>query len=448
MKYFRPAAIAAIALSGLFLTGSLFAQSSANTSTSKNREEYLQNLERKVITLTRTAGRSEDVAKEVRQLRTQLNNFRNTRVIRVTNTNESNSGFLGIVPGGRSASGVTISTIVDNSGAEKAGLREGDVIIALDGKKVQSHSDITGTISAKKANETIAVTILRDGSEQVIDATLGSRQHTTMTVNSPAPINTENFKNITINLDGVSKEWENVISRGYYNGIQWTSEKQTANPCEKLREMRSAALLGVYVHYNAKNGVGVQDIITNTGAQYSGLQAGDVITSVAGTEVRSYNELRRAVVSHKPGETVVVTFLRDGQVQRVNSTLSSIADTRQEVVASLEAKCNNVVVTDGSKNAPGTALPGIQSGDAPAESPLFSVSPNPTNGITTLHFFGDAQQSASVSVMDLKGSVVLTQELTAGTTDTQLDLTTFPKGMYIINVNQGEHKFSEKIVVN
>lgn len=448
MKSLRPSAIAALALSGLLLTGSLFGQSSA-----KNRNEKLQTLENQAnFLLTRTAGSNDEVSKEVRELRTELNGLRyknNVSGVRYVNSSETSSGFLGIVPGSRTTSGgVTINEIVGNSGAEKAGLLAGDVIIALDGKKVENHTDITSVISAKKPNESIGVTILRNGSEQVIFATLGAKQRTSWTVMTQNTNTPGESKTIKLNINGLSRNWENSLAAlDPYNSIKWITEKNTANPCEKLREMRSAALLGVYVNYNAKSGVAIQDIISNTGAQSSGLQSGDIITSVSGTEVNSYIELRRVVTMHKPGETVVVTFLRDGQVQRVNTTLSSIADTRQEVVASLETECSKVETSEPVKNAPGTALPGIQSDETPMNS-ILNISPNPTNGITNLHLTGDSKEVSRISVLDLKGSLVLTKELPSGTTDATLDLTSFPKGMYIITVNQGEHKSSEKIVVN
>lgn len=450
MKNLRPSAMAALALSGLLLTGSLFGQASV-----KNRNEKLQTIENPAsFLLNRTTGcNNADISKEVRELRTELNNLRLKNnvspTVRYVNSTENAVGFLGIVPGSRTASGgITINEIIGNSGAEKAGLLAGDVILSLDGKKVDTHTDITSVISAKKPNETIAVTLLRNGEEKVIFATLGARQKTSYTVlvqNANTP--TES-KTININLNGNSKNWENSIAAlNQFNSIKWVSEKETGNPCEKLREMRSASLLGVYVNYNAKSGVGIQDVISNTGAQSSGLQSGDIITSVSGIDVNSYIELRRVVTMHKPGETVVVTFLRDGQVQRVNTTLSSLADTKQEVVASLEAECSKVETPAPDKSAPGTAIPGIQSDETPSSS-MLTVSPNPTNGITNLHLTGDSKEIAVVTVMDLKGSLVLTQELSSGAKDATLDLTSFPKGMYIITVNQGEHKFSEKIVVN
>ncbi|MBS1537409.1 MAG: PDZ domain-containing protein [Bacteroidetes bacterium] len=440
MKYFRPTAFVAFALSGLILTGSLLAQSPA------------KKIERNAITLTRSTSNNGEISKEVRQLRDELNSLRrNTTVIRTEKVNESEPRpLLGIVPGEIAKSGgVTINEIIDNSGAEKAGLHEGDVVLALDGKKVQSHTDITSIISTKKPNETISVTILRNGSEQVIDATLGTRHRVSWTVTTPSGDKQGAFKTVNINFEGTSNQLaQSLAEMGQLNSMHWTTEKETVNPCEKLREMRGAALIGVYVSQYSKNGVIVEGIVENTSALQAGFQNGDIITSVSGIDVKTYPELRRAVVSHKPGESVVVTYLRDGQVQRVNTTLSSLADTRQELVTSLEAECSNVVVPESDLYNSQLPQTGIQSGDTPTELLQLTISPNPTSGIANIHFENDAKQVAKISVLDLKGAVVLTQELTAGTVDATLDLTSFPKGMYIINVNQGERKFSDKIVVN
>ena len=96
----------------------------------------------------------------------------------------------------------------------------------------------------------------------------------------------------------------------------------------------------------------------------------------------------------------------------------------------------------------GKALPGIQTGELPAPMPQLSVSPNPTTGIVNVHFDGDTKHIASVTVSDLNGGEVLRQNLSAGMVDVSLDLTSFPKGMYVITIRQDGREFSEKVVLN
>jgi Do/DeqQ family serine protease len=68
--------------------------------------------------------------------------------------------------------GYYISKVLKNSGAEKAGLRKGDVILKLDSQTITSFPELTGYISTKRPNDRINVTILREGKNMVIPVTL------------------------------------------------------------------------------------------------------------------------------------------------------------------------------------------------------------------------------------------------------------------------------------
>ena len=50
---------------------------------------------------------------------------------------------------------------------------------------------------------------------------------------------------------------------------------------------------------------------------------GDVITEVDGERVRDADELRRAIDAHRPGDTVELTVIRDGEQERVEVTLEA-----------------------------------------------------------------------------------------------------------------------------
>ena len=437
MNSVRSALLSLIACSGL-LSSPLLAQTATTTA---------QKLPH-VFTLTREVNEDADVSTQIRQVKDELSNLRSSLKSRGYQVSQAEARpMLGIMLGERASSGgVTINEIVPNSGAEAAGLQAGDIITSLDGKSVSNHTDINGIIGAKKINDAITVTIVRDGAEQTINATLGS-QKTRMTVRSFYIPNGEN-KTVELNImgDALNKlaELKNLPVE-FNNVTVWTNEENTPNPCEKIREMRGTSLLGVYINSSRNNGVFVESAIENTGAVAAGLQSGDKIITVNGVDVRSYNDLRKEITAHKPGEIVTVTYLRSGEKNIVNATLSSIADTRRELVAKLEAECSTP--TEPTALA-GKALPGIQTGELPAPMPQLSVSPNPTTGIVNVHFDGDTKHIASVTVSDLNGGEVLRQNLSAGMVDVSLDLTSFPKGMYVITIRQDGREFSEKVVLN
>lgn len=79
--------------------------------------------------------------------------------------------------------GFYVNGITKNSGAEKAGIQEGDVIIKLDDKRVRGFSDLTSYINTKRPNEIVNVTVIRNENEKVIPVTLTKKELITYEVN-------------------------------------------------------------------------------------------------------------------------------------------------------------------------------------------------------------------------------------------------------------------------
>lgn len=68
--------------------------------------------------------------------------------------------------------GIYVSDVEENSGAEKAGIKSGDIIKRIDNIKINKFSDLSGYLNTKRPNDVVNVTLLRNGSEKVIPVTL------------------------------------------------------------------------------------------------------------------------------------------------------------------------------------------------------------------------------------------------------------------------------------
>lgn len=75
--------------------------------------------------------------------------------------------------------------------------------------------------------------------------------------------------------------------------------------------------------FGVKSGVLVADVTPGMGAQEAGLKPYDVITKIEGTEVTGMNSLNTQLVKFRPGDSVKVTYYRDGKAHETNVRLSS-----------------------------------------------------------------------------------------------------------------------------
>jgi len=82
------------------------------------------------------------------------------------------------------------------------------------------------------------------------------------------------------------------------------------------------ALLGV-TPADTANGVRVATVKNGSAAADAGLKAGDVITAVGSTEIRSSAQIRAIIAGHEPGDALTLTIRRDGSSKTVHVTLGA-----------------------------------------------------------------------------------------------------------------------------
>ncbi len=88
--------------------------------------------------------------------------------IQVGNLNSDLANKLGV----DETQGVYVGGIEKGSGADKGGIKEGDIIKQLDGVTVNKFADLAGYLGSKRPNDVVEVTIVRNGSEKTIPVTL------------------------------------------------------------------------------------------------------------------------------------------------------------------------------------------------------------------------------------------------------------------------------------
>ncbi|MGZ4784392.1 MAG: S1C family serine protease [Acidimicrobiales bacterium] len=71
-------------------------------------------------------------------------------------------------------SGAQVVAVTSGSGADKAGIKAGDVIVGIDGQQINTRSDLSAAIGTHQPGDTIKVEVQRDGQSVELTATLGT----------------------------------------------------------------------------------------------------------------------------------------------------------------------------------------------------------------------------------------------------------------------------------
>lgn len=100
--------------------------------------------------------------------------------------------------------GVFVGGLEKGSGADKAGIKEGDIIKMLDRVRVRKFSDLSGYLGSKRPNDVVQVTILRNGKEKVIPVSL---------------VKLETFSIDNLGLEVKNTTPEELKQRGLSNGV-------------------------------------------------------------------------------------------------------------------------------------------------------------------------------------------------------------------------------------
>lgn len=120
--------------------------------------------------------------------------------------NDQLAGYFGVKEG----EGALISRVVEESGAEKAGLKAGDVILTVAGEEIEDTGDVSDAIRDKEPGEEVEVVIMREKKKQTIKATLGERESSFYF--NPGTIGYEmrevirDIPDINVRLDDLSEE--------------------------------------------------------------------------------------------------------------------------------------------------------------------------------------------------------------------------------------------------
>lgn len=78
--------------------------------------------------------------------------------------------------GVKQTEGFYINNVKKNTGADKSGLKKGDIIIKIDSQNIATFADLSGYINTKRPNDKVNVTIIRDNETKTVPVTLSKNE--------------------------------------------------------------------------------------------------------------------------------------------------------------------------------------------------------------------------------------------------------------------------------
>jgi serine protease Do len=217
-----------------------------------------------------------------------------------------------------SGAGVVVDEVREGSPAEKAGLKEKDVIVDFDGERVRSTKQFSRLVDETARGRAVKMIVQRSGQRMTVDVTPEARQFGRV-----VPVPMERFRMPELpkmpampdmrEFDRrVLPEMEIYTSRAGRLGVQLEDVQ------DQLAE-----------YFGVKGGALVTSVAKDTPAARAGIKAGDVITKVNGEPTEDTSDVRRGLRRIEAGKEFQVDVTRDRKPLSMKVTLDPPAPAKR-----------------------------------------------------------------------------------------------------------------------
>ena len=174
----------------------------------------------------------------------------------------------------KQAKGALVSSVAEDSPAQRAGLKQGDVIVAYQGKPVEDAAALQREVTHTPVNTKATLKIVRDGREQEVTVTIGEQAE-------------------TVKVAGADFSTENALA-----GVEVQS-----------LDLQAARELGLH---GKVQGIVVVNVEPDSLADRAGLAQGDIIKEINRQPIKSVRDYEKIVSNLKKDESVLLLINRSG----------------------------------------------------------------------------------------------------------------------------------------
>jgi serine protease Do len=201
--------------------------------------------------------------------------------------------------------GVEVTMVDQDAPAGKAGIKEHDVILSMNGTPIESGAQLRRMIHETPPGRVVTLGLSRDGQPLTLQVALADK-HKEYSWAGPKP------GDIHVNIPSIHIPDIDIPSM---NMVVVTSSARSGLMVENITPQ-----LGDFFGVKDGNGVLVRTVEKGSRAEKAGFRAGDVIIKINGQPVHDTSDFSHAVKS-RSGNSVSVGVVRDKKEQTLNLTL-------------------------------------------------------------------------------------------------------------------------------
>ena len=165
--------------------------------------------------------------------------------------------------------GVLVSNVLKDGPAQKAGIKDGDIIIKIDGQQVNSVKELVGTVTGMPVGKKVSLSIIRDKKESVVQVNIGERPEQ----------------------------------------IEKVAENQAHSQSDIWRGIKVSAItsdMAGRLNLESEKGVVVVNVESGSSADEAGINPGDIIVEINRKPVQNLADYQKAVKEAGSGADVLV----------------------------------------------------------------------------------------------------------------------------------------------
>lgn len=198
--------------------------------------------------------------------------------------------------------GALIKKVLDDSEAERIGLKRGDIIIRFAGQEIVNPSQIKDILRDMEEEGEVEIVIVRDGQKKTFQAKLCPAKRMEPLID--VEIDSLDLPNLSDWPSRLMRAMPFWWSKGGYLGVQ------VEDLNDQLKE-----------YFEVSHGVLIKRVFQDSPAEKAGLKAGDIILQIETRKIEDYDDLMRTINYYDLGDTINLKYSRKGKENTVSITL-------------------------------------------------------------------------------------------------------------------------------